>query len=228
MRDNGLAAKVTGIGKRASERIQLFGAAGQIMRDEVLPKVFTSGGGENRWQRPQLRSGPPMLDTMRLASSITYEATPDRLAIFTIVPYAGVHNRPAGTYYTHTPSQRKYIAVPNPATLTPTEFRSAKPRDFPEAFFLKAPGDDGPARVGPQGRGIYARDGAGRGVVLLFWLKESVRIPARPFLYWTQDALRKIGIWWRYYILTGRFPGGASSVPTVAGVPDVGNRGGRP
>jgi len=217
MHDNGMIARVRGIGKRASERLQLFAGAGQIMREEVLPKVFMSGGGDHRWQRPVLRNGPAMLDTMRLASSIAYEATPSRLSVFTSVPYAGVHNRKAGSYYTHRPTSKKYIAVPNPATLTPAEFRGARPRDFSDAFFLEK---------GPQGCGIYRRHE--KQLELLFWLKKNVKIPARPFLYWTADALHRIGLSWKTYILTGRFWGGATSAPITAGVPDVGNKGGRP
>lgn len=108
------------------------------------------------------------------------------------------------------PVRGKFLAIPLSPPLTTSERRTKRPRDFAGAFVLMH-GPEGPGiyrksvTSSGQGRSSSGRYTAGRrkGVERIFALVRSVRIPKRPYLYWTREDLEAIGRRWRVMFKEG-------------------------
>lgn len=195
---------------RAGNHLNLHAIAGHYMRDVDVPERFAFGGPG--WAKSDWNDYAPMIDTRRLADSIAYNASDDRVKIGTNVPYARNLNGFNGNTFTVTATNKKYLTIPNPAYFSPAALRSAKASDYPQAFFLDH---------GPEGRGLYVRDPQ---LKKLFSCVHSVRIKARQFLSFRPKSLRDITDGMVDYIARGA----NRDVSRSEGNPDVGSRGGRP
>ena len=195
------ASRAEGIGKLSAK-------LGQVMARDWTRHIFRN----NNWRAPGGRAGAPLLDTRRLSSSVAWRSTPSRTEVYTRVPYGAIHNGQRGLTYTVRPKRAKSLAVPNPQKLGAGAFRGAQPADYQGLV----------ARNGWRGFGLYL----GRAREPHFFLKRSVVIRARPYLYWTATWIGRVVDSFRAYVTTGQWSEFGRSAQASGGTPDVGRRGG--
>lgn len=191
--------KVTGQGKLASV-VQDLGTiparlmpkmlddAGRYMVRTHLPEVFSSQGAliGQKWPESN-RGGQTLSDTSTLRRSFTHAVQGSRLVVATPLPYAGIHNE-GGVIR----KKDKLLTVPMDS-LTVSQRRAAKARDFKDTFVLKT-------KAGllfiVQRTGRMVKDPeTGKKVPelkFLYQLREEVTIPQRMFLTWSQVAQDEI------------------------------------
>lgn len=191
--------KVTGQGKLASV-VQDLGTiparlmpkmlddAGRYMVRTHLPEVFSSEGAliGQKWPESN-RGGQTLSDTSTLRRSFTHAVQGSRLVVATPLPYAGIHNE-GGVIR----KKDKLLTVPMDS-LTVSQRRAAKARDFKDTFVLKT-------KAGllfiVQRTGRMVKDPeTGKKVPelkFLYQLREEVTIPQRMFLTWSQVAQDEI------------------------------------
>jgi phage gpG-like protein len=193
------AMKVTGQGKLASV-VQDLGTiparlmpkmlddAGRYMVRTHLPEVFSSEGAliGQKWPESN-RGGQTLSDTSTLRRSFTHAVQGSRLVVATPLPYAGIHNE-GGVIR----KKDKLLTVPMDS-LTVSQRRAAKARDFKDTFVLKT-------KTGllfiVQRTGKMVKDAkTGKRVPelkFLYQLREEVTIPQRMFLTWSELAQNEI------------------------------------
>lgn len=163
-------------------RKRLLGIAGHRMAQTEVPLVFRRSGPG--WL-PNGRPGSDTLkDTGRLRDSIDYRVDYDRVLIGTNVVYANVHNQGGVWGASRVLTSKRpggFLAIPLSPPLTESQRRVSRPRDFPNAFVVKI-----------KWGGLFIAQKSGRGLRFLFRLVKQVRIPARPFLNWTETALGNV------------------------------------
>lgn len=191
--------KVTGQGKLASV-VQDLGTiparlmpkmlddAGRYMVRTHLPEVFSSEGAliGQKWPESN-RGGQTLSDTSTLRRSFTHAVQGSRLVVATPLPYAGIHNE-GGVIR----KKDKLLTVPMDS-LTVSQRRAAKARDFKDTFVLKT-------KTGllfiVQRTGKMVKDAkTGKKVPelkFLYQLREEVTIPQRMFLTWSELAQNEI------------------------------------
>lgn len=122
------------------------------------------------WPALRIRQGKPLLDTGRTRASIAATFSGSTVVLSANGVQAGIMN--AGGVIR---AKKKYLAIP----LTAEARRAGSPRSIAGLHFQGKKG---------QNRGVLA-DKEGKPV---FALVPSVKIPARPFLGWSQATLAKI------------------------------------
>lgn len=177
-----LVAQLQGVARTASDTRALLQDAGYYMSTKAIPTIFRTGGGPAQWPAPVLRDGKPLLDTGVLRNSISYGIRGARLTIGSHLEYSalqqwGTAGLPGGVLK---PKKGKFLAIPNPYVLKPSERQNRRPRDFPNAFFNAYPF---PALWLKKGKGKNAK------IVPIFFLHRWVRIRARPFLFFTDEHM---------------------------------------
>ena len=187
---------------------------GKVMANDWKRHIFRN----NSWRQPGGRSGRPLIDSLRLYLSIAWRALARRVEVYTRVPYGAIHNGQRGAVYTVRPKRASFLAIPNPQRLGARAMRGAKPSDYQRLV----------ARKGARGFGLYQASPQHRNTAREphFFLKKSVQIRARPYLYWTREWIGRVANSFVNYTVTGKwteFPGGATA---TGGNPDVGARGG--
>jgi phage gpG-like protein len=146
-------------------------AVGHYVVNKWMPSLFRSGG-LGTWPAP-LRGGSPLRDSGTLSKAFSWSLGSDRRSVLIVNPlkYAAMQNF-GGTV---TPKTGKYLAVPLP-TLSITERRAKKPRDFSDTFFAKS-------RKGNLI--LFQKTGKQKDAIRpLFVMKTSVTIKPRPFMKW--------------------------------------------
>lgn len=211
-----LAKEFEALAQRAGQREKMLSRLGYHMTTHWPKFLF----GWAPWQRPLLRSGSPLNDTHRLRDSFAWTNTKDQLTVGTNVPYANLHNKPAGSWTIVTAKKGKYLTIPNPKALGVNGARSLQAGDFPWRFFRR--------RSGPGGFGLYpAHDKNARQPY--FWLRPLVRIPGRQFLFWSDVAVNPIVREFAEWVMFKKWPSLTRDRPNTGGTPDVkARRGGRP
>lgn len=185
----------------AGETHGFLEAAGRVLVDETHQVFRDLGPG---WPPPRRRDGEPLRDTGQLANSITYgfRRSGRTLVVGSNLEYAGVQQYGARIVPT---AGKKWLAIPVSPPLNVSQRRTAKPRDFPEAFVLIK---------GPEGPGLYRRatravafsrfsrgvskhaGGKRNAIERIFAFRKSVRITARPYLKWTPRAVARVKRTW--------------------------------
>lgn len=175
----------------------LHAIAGNRMANTEAPTRFRESGPG--WAPLKWRQGRPLLNTGVLVKSVTYRASADEVVVGSSLVHSRLHNL-GGVVR---PVRAKWLAIPLVPPLSATEARVRRPRDFNGAFVLMK---------GPEGPGLYRKAGGGarsslrtrrtsyasgsRGIERIFAFVKSVKIPARPYLEWTNRAMTNISRLW--------------------------------
>jgi phage gpG-like protein len=133
--------------------------------------------------------GKPLRDKGGLISSITYAVKGgDTVAVGTNKPYAAIQNN-GGVIR----AKKEWLWIPGPNIREGKTF--AKRYGFGIADILSGLKKDG-YKVFRKGRTVWCRSKRTRGgeydFTLLYYLKKSVEIPARPFFYLTGEEIEQI------------------------------------
>lgn len=144
---------------------------GHYVVNKWMPALFKSAG-QGTWAAV-LRGGSPLWDTGLLARGFNWSLGVDRRSVVIGNPMKYARLQHSGG--TVSPKGGKFLAVPL-TTLTVTERRSKKPRDFSDTFFAKS-------RKGNLI--LFQKTGKKKDAIRpLFSMKTSVTIKPRPFMKW--------------------------------------------
>lgn len=128
--------------------------------------------------RPQ-GGGKPLRNTGLLAASVSASCTGDELALRANAPGARLHQE-GGTVR---PTRAKALAIP----VTPEAVRAGSARRFPRRLFALG------AKAAGKGKGALAESDGRGGVKVHYLLRQSVDVPARPYLGVSEKVLGRIG-----------------------------------
>lgn len=182
---------------------EMLDEAGHYMAQTALPMRFREGGPG--WPSVA-RGGSPLRDTGALSKSFAHSVQlSDRAVIIASnVIYGGPHHRGD----TVTPKRGKYLAIPLP-TLTISERRTKGPRDFENTFIQKSRNGNlivfqklTSKKTGEQRRGKnkfasswtpgQTKAATEDLIRPIFVLKESVKLKARRFMYFSEKDVSVI------------------------------------
>jgi phage virion morphogenesis protein len=119
----------------------------------------------------------PLQDTGQLMASINARTTSNEVIVGTSMQYAGVHQFGAVIR----PVRAKFLAIP----ITLEARRAGSPRNF------KVNGHGLKVRIGKSKQGGILYDDSGAKTTIHYILAKSVTIPARPFIGFSQDFMKK-------------------------------------
>lgn len=185
------SAALDDVAARAVNPEPFYAAAGRLLTESLIPEEFSNGGppGEAKWPNPALRDGQPLLDSGQLVRTFHARVTADGLSVGTPSQQAALLHF-GGTV---TPKSGKYLTIPLP-TLSVSERRQKKARDFEGTFFVKS----------KAGNLLLCQRDGKDGLRPLFLLKTSVTVPARPFLAWFQPWVDGVADVCLTYLTTGK------------------------
>lgn len=169
--------------KRLAEGLrgqELLESTGQYMSQTALPKRFRVGGPG--WA-PVRRGGQPLRDTGALMKSFGWaiEDGGRSVVVRSAVPYAGPQHRGD----TIRPKRGKYLAIPLSPPLSVSQRRTKGPRDFTDTRIFKSKAGhllvwkNFGSKKDPNWKPI-------------FLLKTSVKLTARPFMFFADEDLDAI------------------------------------
>ncbi len=138
------------------------------------------------------KGGNTLKDTGNLKSSLTARHTDDYAEVGTNCPYAKIHNPPDGRKETVIrPKKSKYLCIPA-GPFTRTKFRQYgwSPREVISGLEADGYSVYRPYRKGTSKRAnVIMAKKKGRKAEVIFILKKSITIPARPFMYLEQTVI---------------------------------------
>jgi len=172
----------------------LYAAVGHYMAMTEVPQIIRESGPG--WP-PVRRGGSPLIDTGRLRNSISYVASERDVKIGTCLIYGRTHQEGL----TIKPKNGKYLAIPLSPPLTPTQARTARPRDFDNTFVAKS-----------KKGNLMIFQRTGKKVRAIYMLVKQSKIKARPYLKWTERAKDKV-----FQIIANSFAGAAPNYARTGG-----------
>lgn len=126
-------------------------------------------------QRVSGGQAKPLNDTGLLASSISARRTPEGIEVGTNIDYGRIHQ----TGGILRPTRGRFLAIP----ATKEAKLAGSPRRFPRQLAFVAQGDNGRA-------GMLVERGPKGETIVQYWLRDEVKIPARPYLGFSDQLLR--------------------------------------
>ena len=161
--------EVAGRARRLRDLTPVLEDMGEHMVNSSIPENFQAGGRPGRWPRSDWSSEKGQLQSGRLLRSIRHEVSRGRLEVGTNAKYAN-QRQFGGTIK----AKGKLIPVPIPGL----PVSMSRPSRWGARLRWR------PTR---KGRGALVARTRGKKWRVIFWLKEEVTQPARPFLLF-QDA----------------------------------------
>lgn len=145
--------------------------------------TFERGGRPKRWKpshRAEREHGKTLMDTSRLAMSITHDAGDDEVVVGTNVAYGPIHQFGGEIR----PKKAKALTIPISEIA-----KGKRAREFADLFILKR---EGKAPL------LVRRRGSDR-IEPMYVLMKKVTLPPRPFLVWLpefdKEILRQLSGW---------------------------------
>ena len=168
---------IEGMQRRGHKAEPVLRQYGGYMREMVLEHFAKGMGPTGPWKegrRAGDQGGKTLYDTGRLAGSISGQgsliSSDVEVRLGTRVKYARIHQE-GGVIK---PVNAKWLTVPVEAS------RRKKARDYEDAFVIM--GSHGPLLVRKKGKGKNEK------LVILYALKKSVTMPARPYMWFDAGA----------------------------------------
>jgi phage gpG-like protein len=182
-----LRADLLKVGERAKDKNALLKAAGDFMTLTEVPRVFRESGPG--WQASR-RGGKPLSDTHALASSVTYSIEGETLTVGSKLPQAGLMND-GGTVT----AKGKMLTIPD-EKLSRAEKANFNLRNWKDTFL----------KPSASGYTVYQKTGGrgGKSLRVIARLVNSVTIPKRKFLDFTERALDGISRRWQKLVFEGK------------------------
>lgn len=206
----GLAEMLTGVSgwaERAGDRRTMLADAGSRFVANESPRIFSQQGPGWAPKGSMALPGPLLDLSGKLRNSPEYRVWGDNVLVGSTVQYAGTHQGgPRGGATTIKANGQKYMFLPMPS-LSSAEYR-LPPGSFLNTFIKRS----------AAGKLIMWQRLPGHTIRPLFLLRTSVRIPARPYLFWTDVFVMVEGGRWLGYVINGRFDGDTSGqLPNMYG-----------
>lgn len=175
---------------------EMLDTAGHYMAATALPMRFRESGPG--WA-PVARGGQPLRDTGALSKSFAHSVRLSDHAV--LVTSSAIYAGPQHRGDTVTPKTRKYLAIPLP-TLTISQRRTKGPRDFADTAIFKSKKGNllvwrkvGTKPYESKSTGKRPMTRPGKPVPVwepIFLLRKSVRLIARPFMFFSDRDVAAI------------------------------------